>query len=161
MDLVSLFLPFFKFSYMSILTFNMPMSTHRSQQRRPALFSTKQSPKISTISKNRNATQLDVTSILQPANRQQTTLSISKSNLLLAGQGRLIICCETKGNALTNELCPARNRHIVSIPQSPNFAGHMQQQAAHKAKSVMFKILLLIAFFQSQLHAVNTASTSK
>lgn len=73
-----------------------------------------------------------MTWILQSANRQQTTLPISKSNLLLAGQGRLIICGETKENAQTNELCPARSRHIVSIPQSPSFAGHVNQQAAAK-----------------------------
>jgi len=62
-------------------------------------------------------------------------LAVPKSNLLLAGQGRPIICCETKGNAGTNELCPARSRHIVSIPQSPNFAGHVERQAAANTKS--------------------------
>lgn len=72
-----------------------------------------------------------MTWILQSANKT-TTLPISKSNLLLAGQGRPIICCETKGNAQTNELCPAGSRHIVSVPGSPSFAGHVKQQAATK-----------------------------
>lgn len=132
---------------MSIFVFDMPTNIYRSQQiQLPVLFSTKQLktlkfPPLQPFSIRHN---LD-TAVC----RQQTTLPISKSNLLLAGQGRLIVCCETKGNAQTNELCPSRGRHIVSVLWSPNSPGHMEWQAAAKAKSVIFKILLFASFFLS------------
>lgn len=135
---------------MSIFVFDIPTNTYRSQQRQlPALFSTKQSKTLKSPPPQPFSIRHDTTVC-----RQQTTLPISKSNLLLAGQGRLIICCETKGNAQTNELCPSRCKHIVSVLWSPNSPGHMEWQAAAKAKSAMFKIPLFASFFLSWLCAV-------
>lgn len=128
------------------------MNTYRSKQRQlPVLFSTKQLKPLKSPPPQPLSIRHDLDTAVC---RQQTTLSISKSNLLLAGQGRLIVCCETKGNAQTNELCPSRGRHIVSVLWSPNSPGHKEWQAAAKAKSAMFKILLFASFFLSWLCAV-------
>lgn len=135
---------------MSIFVFDMPKNTYRSQQRQlPVLFSTKQFKTLKSPPPQPFSIKHDLDTAVC---RQQTTLPILKSNLLLAGQGRLIICCETKGTAQTNELCPSRGRHIVSILWSPNSPGHMKWQAAAKAKSAMFKILLFASFFLSWLY---------
>lgn len=135
---------------MSIFVFDMPTNTYRSQQRQlPALFSTKQLKNLKSPPPQPFSIRHDLDAAVC---RQQTTLPISKSNLLLAGQGRLIVCCETKGNAQTNELCPSRGRHTVLW--SPSSPSHMEWQAAAKAKSAMFKILLFALFFLSWLCAV-------
>lgn len=135
---------------MSIFVFEMPTNTYRSQRSQlPVMFSTKQ---LKTLKSPPPQPFLVRCNLDAAVCRQQTTLPISKSNLLLAGQGRLIVCCETKGNAQTNELCPSRGRHIVLW--SPNSPGHTKWQAATRAKSAMFKILLFALFFLSWLCAV-------
>lgn len=48
-----------KSSYVSIFVFSRPVDTGRSQQSLPALYSAEQRTQISTIPKNRNATQLE------------------------------------------------------------------------------------------------------
>lgn len=135
---------------MSIFVFEMPTNTYRSQKSQlPVMFSTKQLKNLKSPPPQPFLVRCNLDAAVC---RQQTTLPISKSNLLLAGQGRLIVCCETKGNAQTNELCPSRGRHIVLW--SPNSPGHTKWQAATRAKSPMFKILLFALFFLSWLCAV-------
>lgn len=135
---------------MSIFVFEMPTNTYRSQKSQlPVMFSTKQLKNLKFPPPQPFLVRCNLDAAVC---RQQTTLPISKSNLLLAGQGRLIVCCETKGNAQTNELCPSRGRHIVLW--SPNSPGHTKWQAATRAKSAMFKILLFALFFLSWLCAV-------
>lgn len=135
---------------MSIFVFEMPTNTYRSQKSQlPVMFSTKQLKNLKSPPPQPFLVRCNLDAAVC---RQQTTLPISKSNLLLAGQGRLIVCCETKGNAQTNELCPSRGRHIVLW--SPNSPGHTKWQAATRAKSAMLKMLLFALFFLSWLCAV-------